>query len=302
MNEFDVTINTSVPNKFSARTWGDYYFACNLARAFERQGLSSRISFLGETVHSFGRILNIDLLGLPRPPESYRLTKALNVAWIISHPDLMLSIDLDAYDHLFVASNQFIETHLSKYSTSALLQCSPREFWLENISERDRRPIMIGNARGLDSRFILDLAYESHTKIRLVGSGWENTKYSQICEPVIPHLKLPSYYGRHTSVLSDHWEDMTRHGFLSNRIFDALACGTPVIGETVQNLPQDFLKFYFACKTVNDFLNAIESSEKLCCNSNEIFQMSQLIREEHSFDNRTVQIMEQLDIAARTLK
>ena len=37
-------------------------------------------------------------------------------------------------------------------------------------------------------------------------------------------------------VLNDHWADMAREGFVSNRIFDALATGAPVVSDSVPGL------------------------------------------------------------------
>ncbi|MDQ3726421.1 MAG: glycosyltransferase, partial [Actinomycetota bacterium] len=37
-------------------------------------------------------------------------------------------------------------------------------------------------------------------------------------------------------VLCDHWDDMREHGFVSNRIYDALACGATVISDAVPGL------------------------------------------------------------------
>jgi spore maturation protein CgeB len=37
-------------------------------------------------------------------------------------------------------------------------------------------------------------------------------------------------------VLNDHWEDMRREGFISNRVFDALACGASVVSDRVSGI------------------------------------------------------------------
>jgi spore maturation protein CgeB len=41
-------------------------------------------------------------------------------------------------------------------------------------------------------------------------------------------------------VLCDHWSDMATQGFISNRIFDALACGATVISDYVAGIENYF--------------------------------------------------------------
>ena len=41
-------------------------------------------------------------------------------------------------------------------------------------------------------------------------------------------------------MLNDHWDTMRAHGFVSNRIFDVLACGTPVISDHMDEIADLF--------------------------------------------------------------
>ena len=41
----------------------------------------------------------------------------------------------------------------------------------------------------------------------------------------VPSTELARYYGAADIVLNDHWDDMLAEGFISNRIYDALASG-----------------------------------------------------------------------------
>ena len=45
----------------------------------------------------------------------------------------------------------------------------------------------------------------------------------------IPNDELSAAYASAGVVLNDHWPDMAEQGFVSNRLFDALSCATPVI-------------------------------------------------------------------------
>ena len=47
----------------------------------------------------------------------------------------------------------------------------------------------------------------------------------------IPNHELARYYSSAAIVLNDHWDDMRAEGFISNRLYDALACGAFVISD-----------------------------------------------------------------------
>ncbi len=41
-------------------------------------------------------------------------------------------------------------------------------------------------------------------------------------------------------MLNDHWDDMRDEGFISNRLYDALACGAFVISDHVDGIEEEF--------------------------------------------------------------
>ena len=52
----------------------------------------------------------------------------------------------------------------------------------------------------------------------------------------IPNAELRRYYSAADIVLNDHWDDMRTEGFISNRIYDALACGAFVISDHIEGI------------------------------------------------------------------
>ena len=52
----------------------------------------------------------------------------------------------------------------------------------------------------------------------------------------MPNDELRRVYSSAGIVLNDHWDDMRAHGFVSNRIYDALACGAVVVSDDVPGL------------------------------------------------------------------
>ena len=51
---------------------------------------------------------------------------------------------------------------------------------------------------------------------------------------------LPIVYASAGVVLNDHWTTIREYGFVSNRIFDVLACGTPVISDHLPDITDLF--------------------------------------------------------------
>jgi spore maturation protein CgeB len=54
----------------------------------------------------------------------------------------------------------------------------------------------------------------------------------------VPNEELPAVYRSAGVVLNDHWETMRADGFVSNRLFDVLACGTPVISDHLPEIEE----------------------------------------------------------------
>ena len=72
----------------------------------------------------------------------------------------------------------------------------------------------------------------------IYGSGWE-----PFVDPALvvsdvrcPTRSSPSCTRRSGVLLNDHWQTMHEWGFVSNRLFDALACETPVISDDLPEI------------------------------------------------------------------
>jgi spore maturation protein CgeB len=56
----------------------------------------------------------------------------------------------------------------------------------------------------------------------------------------VDNEELPAVYSSAGVVLNDHWRTMQAWGFVSNRLYDVLACGIPVISDPVSGLAELF--------------------------------------------------------------
>ncbi|MEI4485579.1 glycosyltransferase [Frigidibacter sp. MR17.14] len=240
--------------------WGDYHFAVALAKAAARIGLSARIDFLESWADpaAFGEA-DLVLRGLSVFPERTSDTaplagRAPRLMWMISHPDKVEDPEIDGYDHLFVASDhwskQLIQRGLGT-SISTLLQCTEVERF--NINARVGAPhhsrLYVGNSRKV-MRSTVAKAIAENLPLDLYGEMWEGlAPAGWILGENVPNVRLPSYYAGADVVLNDHWDAMRSYGFASNRIFDVLATGAPLLTDSVAALPEEISA---ACTILDD--------------------------------------------------
>jgi spore maturation protein CgeB len=95
-------------------------------------------------------------------------------------------------------------------------------------------------------------------------------------------------------LLNDHWDDMREEGFISNRLFDAVAAGARVITDDVVGLREVFGKSVQVATTADE-LEALVRAE----NRDEVFgteaerrAAAEIIAREHSFDARAAVLLE----------
>ena len=218
--------------KFRERLqWGDYHFAEALAKELRKQGITVRIdcrerwnsalSEADDAVLVLRGLIRYDL----KPHQ-------INLMWLISHPEDVSHAEMNQYDHVFVASHLHAEAlqNVTTVDVEPLLQCTDASrFNLDATDEKERscgNPIFVGNSRGVfrnSVRWSIELGEE----VDIYGRGWASFVQDRRFkgEHLMNEL-LPAFYGRARIVLCDHWDDMKRYGYLSNRAFDILACGS----------------------------------------------------------------------------
>ena len=77
--------------------------------------------------------------------------------------------------------------------------------------------------------------------LAVYGADWDGLiDMKHVVAERVPNDELRRIYSSASIVLADHWDDMREHGFISNRIYDALACGACVISDDVAGLDERF--------------------------------------------------------------
>jgi glycosyltransferase involved in cell wall biosynthesis len=221
-----------------AEGWGDTHFARHFTAALGGVGFSTAIHVLPEWDRPDKQDSDIvvHLRGLtpyvPKPAH-------INVLWIISHPDDVSAEECDRYDLVLVASLAYAEELRAKVATPVhvLLQATDTARFNPAVPPYDvpHDLLFVGNSRGED-RHGVQWAVEAGLPLTVFGGDWEGRLDPSIVRGRVPNEDLPALYRSASILLNDHWEDMRRRGFVSNRIFDALACGSFVISDDVAGL------------------------------------------------------------------
>ena len=232
---YRIGIKCPAPPRGKNRQWGDYYFAQSLKRALETQGWVARVDLRPDwfSSESFRDDAVIVLRGL----EKYEpLGSQINLVWVISHPDKVSDSELEAFDHVFVASESYARTLALRLNVpvSPLFQCSdPGTFYPPTtLSEPHGLDVLfVGNARGAIRPAVADAIAQNLT-VSIYGHGWDKfLPPKRILGKHILNGVLHKYYAQAKIVLNDQWPDMEREGFITNRIFDVALSGGFVISK-----------------------------------------------------------------------
>ena len=235
-------VRIGVPSWEVAESWGDYHFARAVQRALERRGHPTRITFYPDWASpaSARDPLTLHVFGLEEAPTRQA---QVNLLWQISHPDLAGAALYDRYDAAFVASDWFAERMAGRSATPVqpLHQATDPERFRPDATGPQHELLFVANSRNVARKIVEDLAGTTHD-LAVYGTGWREDLIEQrfVRGDGIPNAEVGRYYSSAAIVLNDHWPDMRAQGFISNRIYDALACGAFVISDEVEGIAAEF--------------------------------------------------------------
>ena len=224
-----IAIKCPVPNEEAAQYWGDYHFANSLAAELRKNGFEVRVDIIPNWYSELSRLDDVVLVlrGLSRYEPRHN---QVNLCWLISHPESVTDNELELYDHVFVASKSYSLTLSSrlKAPVSELLQFSDPDIFhpaAKLSSEQFPDVIFVGNSRK-QMRSSVQYCIDQKVPVAVYGRDWEGIIPSSLVKGEhIPNKELHRYYSNAKIVLNDHWPDMARFGFVSNRLFDIMLSG-----------------------------------------------------------------------------
>jgi hypothetical protein len=226
-------VRIAAPTGPDGDRYGDVPFASDLARALRPHVGSVQVLRRDEVVRDADVVLT--LRGLTAMP---RIAEAVNILWVISHPDLVSIDELRDHDLVYSAGSSWAraQTAESGVQVVPLLQATdPSRFHPQPGIARSG-VVFVGTTRGVMRPAVL-WAIGAGIPVEVHGHGWDEfISKAHIASDHLKNADLPSAYARAEVVLNDHWPDMARNGFISNRVFDAAASGAVVVTDRVDGI------------------------------------------------------------------
>lgn len=296
----NISVKIGVPDCMQAELWGDYHFANGLSKALKKLGHAVRIDFKADWYHPAHT--SDDLVILLRGLSAYNPDpKQMNILWLISHPEKVTLSEIEKFDHVFVASATYADKLAEKSETpvTPLMQCTDPEVFFpvsKNHFSTNHQFLFVGNSRDQKRKIVQD-AIDLKLDLAVYGTRWKNIIPAKMVHgSYIPNGLLNTFYSNSKVVLNDHWPSMRKNGFISNRIFDAGACGSCIISDFIPELDQIFeTPSLLTYQDQNDLAQKVAWLSK---NPEKVERMKKNIRafviNKHTFDHRVKTILEKV--------
>jgi glycosyltransferase involved in cell wall biosynthesis len=237
-----IAITICPPGVDVMERWGDTHFARQLAAALRRRGFRPDVRIRPDWHRTAPPPdVVIHLRGL----EAYHPQPGpLNLLWVISHPETVTEEECEQYDAVFVASAQFSADLAARVSAPVhtMLQAADPDVFRYGPADPARRSevLFVGNSR-LPVRQVPRWLLELEAPLTIYGARWDELDERRFVRgDFVANEDLHALYRAADIVVNDHWADMRSHGFISNRVFDALACGAFIISDHVDAIPDVF--------------------------------------------------------------
>ena len=233
------SIRIGAPSGRRGMRWGDVPVAEALCAELRNLGIVARSTPRDRWGEDFDATadVTVQLKGRGAAPTA---DGQCNVIWVMSHPSEVAPGELEAADLVVAASSLLAERYRASSGrpVAVLPQAADtRRFGPGAIRpELSTRVLFIGNTRSVPRDVVLG-AVEAGLPLTLIGDGWERfLDPGRVLRRSVPHEELGDWYRSAEVVLNDHWEEMRRWGIISNRVFEALACGACVVSDEVPGM------------------------------------------------------------------
>lgn len=294
-----VAIKIPVTKWRRAKYWGDYHMALLLQLHLEELGYQSIIQILPEWYSKKGMHAGAVIVfrGLsaykPKPHQ-------INLMWNISHPNDVTLEEYESYDKVFIASEYWAKkvNKITQVPVEPMLQCTdPVRFFppCKKNTDYNHQLLFVGNSRDQYREILRSIIPTNHS-LSVYGKNWEKFISSNYIKgKYIKNDLLYKYYGAADILLNDHWEDMKSKGFISNRIFDGLACGAFIISDKVKEMGkiENYIETYQSAdeleRKIDFFLNnPVERTSGIA-------DRVSYVRENHTFKHRAAQFVKSIE-------
>lgn len=282
-------IKIAAPAAMRGDAWGDRYFADDLAAALSRQGIHTAVD-RREGAHRETAGFDDVAIFIRGTAPVEPVSGVMNVLWVISHPDDVTIDEVRSFDLVFAASARWAAwmSVRSGRHIEVLLQATDATVFSSGDSVRGGC-VFVGSTRG-QQRPIVNAAALAGLPLRVFGRGWEAT-------PVADHVvswslardDVADEYRRADLVLNDHWPDMASWGFVSNRVFDAVASGARVISDPVDGMADLFGDAVLVLDEPREIADFLDRAPAVTSRDRQTW--SEEVRSQHSFTRRAEQLV-----------
>lgn len=287
-------LKTAAPAGPAGESWGDTHFARGLAAALERLGQYAAVDARRAALRPSCALDDVSVV-LRGPHRIIPPTAGQRLLWIISHPDEISATELADFDHVFAASRSWSRSAASRFGREIepLMQCTDATRFRPSGIERDGSIVFVGTARGIHRPAVVGPT-RAGIPLRVYGPDWRGyIPAAQIAGTGIPNDELPARYESAGVVLNDHWPEMRRNGFISNRPYDVLAAGGRVISDDVEGLDEEFAGAVVTFRNEEDLVDKLGGDlDSLFPSQEELARIGDLVRERDSFDARARTLLE----------
>jgi hypothetical protein len=283
-------IKTSVPAGPTGQGWGDLYFANEIAASLTKLGHTARVDFRNDVIHPDSA--NDDVVLVLRGVERIRpQAGAVNLLWIISHPSRISRHEVKAFDSVFAASNIWAEKASKRFGreVQSLLQATNPDKFNPTVAEPETGEdiLFLGNTRNEFRQIIRD-CIEAGISPAIYGKDWDRFVSKELIKgSFVPNEDVAGMYRSAGVVLNDHWADMAKHGFFSNRLFDAAASGARVVSDDAAGISGVFGASVAVYRSPTELADLCSRANRdMWGSQDEISKRATQIGIEHSFDQR----------------
>ena len=231
-------IKICAPQREGSESWGDLHFARAIAAELQRRGHDASIQTRDEWRNGESRACDVvlHLRGLaPYAPRSSQL----NLLWCISHPELLTAAECDRFDIVWSASARHAAalSRTTRRPVEVLEQATdPAVFFPDAEAAHARELVFVGNSRRVFRAIVRDLL-PTDRDLAIWGNDWEPfVDARHLAGSYLPNDEVRRAYSSAAIVLNDHWDDMREWGFVSNRVYDVLACGGMLLSDDMPEL------------------------------------------------------------------
>ena len=293
-------IKCPAPDSEKKVRWGDYAYAVALKRYLDRMGKYTVI----DLYEDWNCEEDADVVLVLRGREFYRPDrrneKCLYIMWNISHPEMVTEEEYQLYDVICVGSLHYAKELQKKITVPVvpLLQCTDTElFYPDQEAEKHRGKdyLFIGNSRNVARPCVL-WAAKDKLPLKIWGAGWKamlGPDKTMVQDVFIENSDIPALYRSARVTLNDHWKDMLDYQFVNNRIFDALACGLPVISDCCDELRDIFPDAVLYYSNQEEFRKCVAQLENdYDAIKARVDAQWPMIKEKYSFEARAKELVE----------